>query len=157
MQKQQKTFGLICIAWLMAIIFSSSAYALASRPVPDGDVFDIPESLPAEARTINEASSLISKGDFDSAGDLIKEEFGDDPAKLEQEPKEILEIVSNFDDIAKQREEIRDKAYADRVTKLDEYKELKGTGDPNEPNDNTVILSAIVDIKPQGMKLKANG
>ncbi len=150
MQKEHKKVNkLMYLAWSLAIIISFAAFALTSRPAPS-DINEVllqtPVSLTGDAKVVNDAATLICRGDFDSAGKLIEEKIGNDPNKLDTEPRELLDIVKDYDVISQQRKEVRDKAYSDKLAKLDEFRKLTDANDPNEPNDLTVVLSAIADV-----------
>ena len=150
MQKERRKVNrFVYFAWAVTIVVSLAAFALTSRPAP-GNVNDVltknSVTLTGEAKVVDDAANLICKGQFDSAGELIDENIGSDPNKIDKQPAELLEIVKDYDVITQQRKEVRDKAYADKLAKLDEYRKLTDANDPNEPNDLTVVLSAIADV-----------
>ncbi|MEJ2649781.1 MAG: hypothetical protein P8016_15400, partial [Sedimentisphaerales bacterium] len=150
MQKERrKANRFVYFALALTIVISLAAFALSTRPVP-GDINEVlVENLPSlsgEAKVVNDASVLICKGDFDTAKELVEEKIGSDPNKLDSQAREILQITKDYDVIEQQRKEVKDKAYSDKLAKLDEYRKLSETNDPNEPNDLTVVLSAISDV-----------
>jgi carboxyl-terminal processing protease len=150
MQKQQRNVNrFMYLAMALTIIISLAAFALSTRPAP-GDINEVlvqnSPALSGEAKVVNDASVLICKGDFDSAKKLLEEKIGSDPNKLDSQAREILQITKDYDVIKQQRKEVRDKAYSDKLVKLDEYRKLSEADDPNEPNDLTVVLSAIADV-----------
>ncbi|MBN1972932.1 MAG: S41 family peptidase [Sedimentisphaerales bacterium] len=150
MQKERrKISSFMYLAWAAAIIVSFAACALTSRPAPAENnevLFKNSVPLSGEAKVVKDASELICQGDFDSARKLIENKIGSDPNKVDIEPRELLQIANNYQIITQQRKEVRDKAYTDKLAKLDEFRKLSETNDPNEPNDITVVLSAIADI-----------
>ena len=147
--ERQKANRFVYLALAVTIIVSLAAFALSTRPAPS-DINEVliqnSPPLTGEAREINDASILICKGDFDSAQKLIEEKIGSDPNKLDSQARVMLQITKDYDVIKQQRKEVRDKAYSDKLAKLDEYRKLRATNDPNEPNNLTVVLSAISDV-----------
>src|SRR5512147_1022795 len=101
MQKEQlKINRLKYLALAAIIIVSFAACALTSRPAPaDNNEVLLKNAAPlsGEAKVVNDAAVLICKGDFDSAAKLIGEKIGTDPNKLDIQPVELLEIVSDYD------------------------------------------------------------
>jgi carboxyl-terminal processing protease len=150
MQKEKRQINsFVYLAWIATIVISLAAFALTSRPAPadiNEVLSDSHASLSGETKVVYDASELICKGEFDSAQKLIEQKIGSDPNKLDAPPREILQIVKNYDIISQQRKDVRDKAYSDKIAKLEKFHQLTDSNDPNEPNDITVILSAIVDI-----------
>ncbi len=150
MQKEKRKINSsMYLAWVATLMVSFAACALSSRPAP-ADINEVLLEnfvpLTGENKVDNDAAELICKGDFDSAAKLIEGKISKDPNKLDAESRELLQVVKDYDVISRQRKEFRDKVYSDRVAKLDKYRVMDETDDPNEPNDITVILSAIADI-----------
>lgn len=150
MQKEKKKINSsVYFAWVVTFIISLAACALTSRPAP-ADINEVllPNTLTltGEDKVDNEAADLICEGDFDSARKLIEGKVNSDPNKLDVDSRELLDVVKDYDAISQQRKEFRDEAYAKKVAKLDKYREMAANNDPNEPNDMTVVLSAIADI-----------
>ncbi|MBN2588787.1 MAG: S41 family peptidase [Sedimentisphaerales bacterium] len=148
-KEKQKIHDSMYLACLVAIVVSFAACALTSRPAP-ADINEVLLEnlvpLSGEDKIVNDASELICQGDFTSALELIEEKIGSEPNELDSQSRELLQAVKDYEVISRQRKEFRDKAYSDKVAKLDEFREMAETNDPNEPNDITVILSAIAQI-----------
>lgn len=149
MQKEKRINSSMYLAWVVIFLVTFAACALTSRPAPadiNEVLFENIISLSGEDKIDNDAAELICKGDFDAAGKLIEGKISADPNKIDTQSRELLQAVKGYDLISQQRKEFRDKSYSDRVAKLDKYRVMAETNDPNEPNEITVILSAIADI-----------
>ena len=148
-KEKQKINSSMYLAWVMTFLVSLAACALTSRPAPadiNEVIFENIISLSGNDKVESDASTLICKGDFEAAKKLIEEKIGTSPESLDAQSKELLQIVKDYEVIIGQRKEFRDEAYAEKVAKLDKYRQMSETNDPNEPNDITVVLSAITEI-----------
>ncbi len=103
------------------------------------NVVEVPAA--AEANSVRAVCELIYKGEFEAAGDLIKQFRPVSP-----EMNRLAEIIAEYEKIDEQQQSSRQAAFEEQLDKLEEFRLASKTNESNDVNDvnNIPKILAVV-------------
>ena len=128
----------ICLA-LVIFLSAGSTFAPALA---------LQEAARAEPNLINKACELIYQGNFDTAGELVKQS-GKDIQSQSRFLSRLAEIVEESKSIGQRRQRDREAAYREQLAELDKYRakidfnDVKDVVDGNDANDVNDMVTAL--------------
>jgi carboxyl-terminal processing protease len=137
--KRHAIHNLIRLFWLVTIVLSSAAYTSEAA-----------ESVSVESGIIGQACKLIYEGQFDAAGDLIKQSRNTDSAQLDKIEPRLIQVVDQYKSISQQRQSEREVAYSEALTELEKFQDPAEANDVNDANSVDEITSVLSVIAKTG-------
>ncbi|MFQ6035006.1 MAG: S41 family peptidase [Sedimentisphaerales bacterium] len=127
---------------------SSVGVRLASAPVAEAaPATGAGAKLESQSDIVEAACQLIYQGKFDTAAELIKQTYEDEPNELRPPVAEqLLEIIDKYQALSQQRQSARQTAYQSAIDELAELEKLQAAVPQGPPSADTSDVNNIVAV-----------
>jgi carboxyl-terminal processing protease len=124
------------ISWLVLFFLLSGALGFAAQP----GAVEVSKSASTESIVAKAACELICQGQFDAAGELIKQTSQD---AQKSQLAQLTQIVQEYQAVNQRRQSARGAAYKEQLAELEKFRVEADTNDAGDVNSVSVVFSVV--------------